>query len=1218
MRKILIYVSNTYSKYKGKVSKFITERRTIFAKRQPLITEHLYLKDIPVSSRKEDKFQYAQMADLIYELLEQGQLPLHVGLLGSWGTGKTSVLKILEARVNAGSRKKQSYFIKFINVWKFADDAPSLHRKIVREVEAQLKVENNEGIIHETSSQLSKKTSGIWTLFDKKNIKRYGFLLISYIITILLITILYEWLFNIKDPWALAYTNITSLLILMISYAFINKSSLEITNQETTKELALHHGDQFEHRFEKAVTQYLKVNKGKRLILVFDDLDRLPPKQLVAALNTIKTFLRSNQCAFIIPCDEANLHEGISNAFSDKNMSNFSVTEFLNKTFDLQLHLPFVEKINMRSFAKGVLKEQKIKWSLHPNVPMDRVLGVLIHTGIKTPRQVKKILNAYAFDWYLAQKRDLEAGIDFLSRQPLCIAIFTVLKTDFPKYFQIISQEPSLLNTPFVEQLKKIKTDISDGVEETVQHLESFLSRIETIMPNDPRPFIYFNNQLLNPLTGRPELEKTKEYLINGQSEKFNSAFFILPDSDKRNVISASLEDIDVTDGILVENSLKLLIDYNEALRYIDEMDLQRWEKLILENIDLLDDFEVLQVCISLKNIGVSDSTWESYGNRINIDEGFEELVQLWMEYPNYLEALHINDVGNKIIVAYKNSDKAHLLANIINSVDSNNHTLLDNNNFNWLDVLVNSILSDNLPEIPLSEWLKEWSNKTGEILTCKIINNLLDEFSFSNEEYLEGIGELWVTTYGQDPSHEDLNKLLSLMSDISFTGFSNEDLIKITEFFEDSDYATITKYVNKIFSTWWKKDEDKTINLLKIWKSTPGAAMFSSSIFSLELNEEKLYLVSNILRDRADRVPKDNTVIEKINNAILTAQTQNQRTPAVDVVGILVQNATWKKKMDSYLENWFPQNNTTIWLSWHEFVVRDRIELFQYLSNTELNNWMLRCIFDLFRVQQNVLGASGGYTNYARHYLNILLDRILDNDSIDWEEELELLVTPRIDGNNNTILSILDVPVIDKMITELNRCCSMDNKIYNQLLVENFTLGGEHHLEAVIKRWEYMGRLNRQLFTQKISGNTEQFGLKLVQYVAKKPNLEYIDELRSWGFESSTVKNLINTIISNVDIDSINSWIQSVFVELIESMDKWKFEALQVAIRTRKGLVLPDISILEEALRLNDERSKISLELLKSDKKTALSLKGSIMPLHSIFPDEVEEIRKKFRWRKV
>ncbi|MEC0201913.1 P-loop NTPase fold protein [Paenibacillus lautus] len=225
-------------------SRYLTNRTITIARRKKLNNRgHLYLNDLPVSNTKEDKFQFSQMADLIYELLEQGQLPLHIGLLGSWGTGKTSVLRLLETKVNSGRRKEQKYLLKFINVWKFADDAPSLHRKIVREVETELKVENLEGISHETIAQESKKTTGIMSLFHKKLLKKHGFVIGIYILTLVVLTLLYEWLFNVKDPWALSFMSSTSLLVILVAYTIINKSTLEFTSQETKRELALQHGD---------------------------------------------------------------------------------------------------------------------------------------------------------------------------------------------------------------------------------------------------------------------------------------------------------------------------------------------------------------------------------------------------------------------------------------------------------------------------------------------------------------------------------------------------------------------------------------------------------------------------------------------------------------------------------------------------------------------------------------------------------------------------------------------------------------------------------------------------------------------------------------------------------------------------------------------------------------------------------------------------------------
>ena len=1215
------------SKLRYKVRKYFTSKRSVFARKSQILAEQLYLKDTPVSNKQEDKFQFSQMAEIIYDLLEQGQLPLHIGLLGTWGTGKTSVLKLLEAKVKSGRKRNQKYFLKFINVWKFADDAPSLHRKIVREVESQLKVVNEEGIFCETSTQESKKTSGIWAIFDKTIIKKHGVVVATCLIFSIIITLLYEWIFNLKDPWVLAQTNSTILLILILAYGIMNKSNLEFTYQETKKELALLHGDQFEHRFERAVTDYLKANKGKRLILVFDDLDRLPPKQLVAALNTIKTFLRSDHCAFIVPCDEENLHEGITNAFSDKKMSNLSVSEYLNKTFDLQLHLPLVEKVNMRSYAKKVLIEQNVKWAFDSSLQLDRILAILVHTGVKTPRHVKKILNAFAFDWYLTQKRDNEAGVVFLSKHPLVIAVFSVLKTDFPDFFRFINTEPFSISKPFKEQMEKYSQYDPDAANEDSQKLEAFISRIKTVIPNDPRPFIYFNNQILNPLTGRPELENAKEYLINGQDEKFQEAFFALSDIDKEVVLSSALEDIDVTHGIFVDNCLKVLIEHNEALKYTVEIDLYRWEKLFVENIGLTKDFEILEVCNAMDNLSCHTTTWKVFGNSISTEEDCEELTDLWVKHWSYFELLKIEDAGNKIITGYKKLNKVHMLANLLDSVENNNYSILNNENLDWLEIIEKSILTDNLPDLKLSEWLTIWSRKTGKALTCKIINNILDEFSFKDSDYLLEIGDIWCSLYEASPQQQDMLTLLNLMTNDDFSGFSNENLVQIADFFKVLDYKTISSYVHKIFKSRFAIDEDSTFELMEIWKETPGVASFASDIFSVDLEDEKLALVTEILKNRAERVPEKNTIVESINTALTNAMNQNQRKPSVVfVIENLFENNVWNKKIKQYINSWFP-DDPLCWLQWPEDVVRDRIEIGYILSKDEqkLEEKIFQSLFSMFRVYQGVLGTSAHYRSYAGPYINILLNKMIESELINWDNRLNQLC--KIDLNNGTtgsVFPILDSPVLDKTLIQLNRFCEMNNPHFRSIFVEYHIPSSARHLEIAADRWDYFDSEDRKTYLEKF-GNSEEhlkykesFAKRLIQVCKLKPNLTYIDEIKAWGFSNTSSSELTNTIVDNCELDNLNKWFSDTLAEVNEEMGKWEFNALKRAVITRQELRFPDISILEDTLRLQDERSAIALQLIKNDKKATTHLRDSLRQLRDAYPEEIEDIRKLNRWKKI
>lgn len=80
--------------------------------------------------------------------------------------------KILEQIITSNEGDKNKYKTKLISVWKFADDAPSLHRKIVREVEFALDIKNDEGLDIETTNQESLSTTDGATLFSIKKVSK--------------------------------------------------------------------------------------------------------------------------------------------------------------------------------------------------------------------------------------------------------------------------------------------------------------------------------------------------------------------------------------------------------------------------------------------------------------------------------------------------------------------------------------------------------------------------------------------------------------------------------------------------------------------------------------------------------------------------------------------------------------------------------------------------------------------------------------------------------------------------------------------------------------------------------------------------------------------------------------------------------------------------------------------------------------------------------------
>ncbi|WP_204167547.1 P-loop NTPase fold protein [Staphylococcus sp. GDK8D68P] len=93
----------------------------------------LYLDDRPTVK---DEFNYDQIAHSLKEVIkQQDDFPTHISLMGEWGSGKSTVLKLLTESL----KEERRIAIKEFSVWKYSDDTTTLQRRIIRQVKQELK-----------------------------------------------------------------------------------------------------------------------------------------------------------------------------------------------------------------------------------------------------------------------------------------------------------------------------------------------------------------------------------------------------------------------------------------------------------------------------------------------------------------------------------------------------------------------------------------------------------------------------------------------------------------------------------------------------------------------------------------------------------------------------------------------------------------------------------------------------------------------------------------------------------------------------------------------------------------------------------------------------------------------------------------------------------------------------------------------------------------------
>jgi Predicted P-loop ATPase len=1206
-------------------------------------TSSIYLNDLPLSNGSNDNFQAIQVAEVLKQSIEQATLPLHISLLGRWGSGKTTVIKILEDLL-----KGSDYELKIISVWKFADDATSLHRKIIREIERKLNKVNPESLDVSTTFEKSLQSKGVLSnLLLLNHMGNYRNIIIWNLILVVILTIV-----QLIVPAKFTTIVSSTLLSIIFSFAvaFLSKNNIGMVAsiKDVRVNLPLNHGDQYENRFRKAVEEYLGEKSDKKLILVFDDLDRLPPKQLYGALNTIKTFLDSDRCAFIIPCDEKVLKDGLKEAFDEKEMKAFDVTEYLNKTFDITISLPKLEQSNMKKYAQRLLEENNIIWYQENEKYANELLAILIHSDVKTPRHVKKNLNAFATDWELAKRRDNNnKNGSFLTKHPLQLAIFTVLKVDFNDFYHLIMEEPFLINEFFELNEEDIK-DKLQGIN-NVDSLRSFLSRVDTIIPEDPRPFIYFSNQELNPLTGRLDLEQAKKYIINGQMKEFMDSTRNISEKDLGLVFSSVINDIN--SSIETENVFSIIFEKPDVTLKIEENDKFHYANTIKNNIELIMNYEVNKTLTVFNNIVSNQAIWSLYGRLLSEREDkYLELLESHKQNPQYVENLKINNIYDiytdfSVNIGQKREDIFYV-PKLIFELEPE-HELV--NGINWYNSLINCLEyydkeSDETEEdsnleldtlgFNLANWVKTVQKKTGQFISSEKINNILKIYNFLDVDSLMGITSVWIESFKRDKNIKALLEFINVTRNYLLKLSNDNDLRELGNIIaEFDDMDELNSEIEELLNYVRDNDEDSLPKLLNAFKDTLAIVDFSVQNFSFDNNDlNNAFLTILKYRDKDYSEEALTNVMNKATNQIFNQPTDN----GSDLLLSLIKDSNiWLEEAKKYKNQWFNVNSDIyFWFKWN--VAADnyytKLEIHWKLcedSDPSLKG-LVRFIQKII-AKHNNLNSMGNYPyrekwqDFINKAFVLLINTYRQED--EWLDVFELLLNVKAENNPNLTKSIFDflhVENISKFLNKVPNVVSLSNETINNLLYKYAELENSTQLNHIISRWRYFSADQREQLTSEIPEDKE---ILLVEHIKENSELEYIDELGEYKLNEEIVHSIMHEIVLNTNKKQLNDWIaQTIKLFNEEGLHHWRASALKYSLTVRDDIEQPRIDDLQQLFSFKDERTEIAFKLTlktfprdyRNNSEFREKIRESILSLEDDekFKELVYEAKKQYRWK--
>lgn len=251
----------------------------------------------------EDLLGYTVHASLLKSVVTNDKnLPITIGLYGDWGSGKSSILKILEEEL----KKDEDTVVVYFDGWSFEsfDDAKmALIQGIVDALEKEEKF----------FEKVKDKKDDLVAAFKKlrKSINWMRILKITAKTVVPIATA--------------ASTGGASLIIPLLMDAFSrNKDNLAdlLTRDKAEQFLkdAINAEDdekKYEavREFRKDFENLIKKSNQGRFVVLIDDLDRCLPRHIIENLEAIKLFLNVPQTAFVIAADSYIVSNAIKSEY---------------------------------------------------------------------------------------------------------------------------------------------------------------------------------------------------------------------------------------------------------------------------------------------------------------------------------------------------------------------------------------------------------------------------------------------------------------------------------------------------------------------------------------------------------------------------------------------------------------------------------------------------------------------------------------------------------------------------------------------------------------------------------------------------------------------------------------------------------------------------------------------------------------------------------------
>ena len=343
---------------------------------QKLVTRHLYLTistfnlihELPFAmptflnnspleelTPENDAFQLLEKSNFIAAFLQEyygltRELQI-ISLYGSWGSGKTTMMKAIAKQLDSST----AIHTVFFEAWKLERDN-AIELSLLSTIAEELPDPSQVG-----------------------ELLKHGYFMLK----------------SVASGLSLSVGNGRGAKLSITPRHMFDAYDKELKKEEEEKQGSLsfkQRQETFIESFEKTIKALIKkkgLGEHGRIIVFIDDLDRCEPENVLDLLAAIKLFFTySKHITFVCGIDK----EAVAKAIKTRYRDAVKAEEYLEKVFDHSFHMP--QNLDLEVLLKQVFGGIKPE-DCEEEEAINKLVGFFEQTNFTNPRHIKKVLNKY-------------------------------------------------------------------------------------------------------------------------------------------------------------------------------------------------------------------------------------------------------------------------------------------------------------------------------------------------------------------------------------------------------------------------------------------------------------------------------------------------------------------------------------------------------------------------------------------------------------------------------------------------------------------------------------------------------------------------------------------------------------------------------------------------------------------------------------------------------